>query len=146
MTIRDILARKEDKIYSITESAVVYEVIKMLVENNIGAVIVRNEKGEVSGIISERDILREGYRNCEKLKEITVGSVMTSELIVGEPDDPISYAEQVMVQNSIRHLPIIENKRLVGVVSMRDIVRGMITTAEVENRYLTDYITGKYPA
>ncbi len=128
MKIKDILSVKGDKIYSVKESAVLHDVIKILVEENIGAVIVRNEKGEVCGIISERDILREGYKNCDKLKELTVGSVMTRDLIVGEPEDTVTYVEQIMIQNGIRHLPIISERRLVGVVSMRDIVRAIKKT------------------
>jgi CBS domain-containing protein len=145
MTIQDILNRKGSDVVSIYEDQTVYEAIKFLVENNIGAVLVRNGKEEIVGLISERDILREGEQRCEKLKEIPVKNVMTRDLIVCEPGHTLEYAEQVMVKNRIRHLPVISNHKLVGILSMRDIVRARLKTVEVENRYLLDYIEGKYP-
>jgi CBS domain-containing protein len=144
-TIKDVLAQKGSDVVSIYEDQTVYDAIKFLVENNIGAVLVRNGKEEVVGLISERDILREGEQRCEKLKEIPVKSVMTRNLIVCEPGHTIEYAEHVMVKNRIRHLPVISNHKLVGILSMRDIVRARLNDAEVENRYLLDYIEGKYP-
>ena len=144
-TIKDVLAQKGSDVVCIYEDQTVYDAIKFLVENNIGVVLVRNGKEEVVGIISERDILREGEQRCEKLKETLVKSVMTRNLIVCEPGHTIDYVEQVMIKNRIRHLPVISNHKLVGILSMRDVVRARLKDVEVENRYLRDYIEGKYP-
>lgn len=145
ISIKNVLDKKGSDVVSIYENQTVYDAIKFLVENNIGAVMVRNNKEEVVGIISERDILREGEKRCERLKEIKVKEAMTRDLIVCDLEQDIEYAEQVMVKNEIRHLPVISNHRLVGILSMRDIVRARLKTVEVENRYLRDYIEGKYP-
>lgn len=143
--IKDILERKGGNVVSIFENQTVYEAIKFLVEHKIGAVLVRKENRELVGIISERDILRESYQNYGKQKETLVKDVMTTNLIVCEPEHDIEYAEQIMVQNRIRHLPVISGKRLVGIVSMRDIVQERLKGFKVENRYMRDYIEGKYP-
>ncbi len=143
--IKDVLARKGAEVVTIHENQSIHDAIKFLVQHNIGAVLVRDEGGEVVGIVSERDILREGSRNSEKLKATPVKTVMTRDLIVCEPDHTIEYVEQVMVKNNIRHLPVIADSRLVGILSMRDVVRARLKDVEVENRYLREYIEGKYP-
>ena len=106
---------------------------------------MRKENEELVGIISERDILRESSNNPEKLKDTPVKLVMSTDLLVCEPGHDIEYAEQVMIQNGIRHLPVISGKKLLGIVSMRDIVRARLKKVEVENRYMREYIEGKYP-
>ncbi|NIR51496.1 CBS domain-containing protein, partial [candidate division KSB1 bacterium] len=112
----------------------------------IGAVLVRNSDGEISGLLSERDVLRQCHQNIDKLDDIQIKEVMTRDLIVGVPEDKAGYAEQIMVHNNIRHLPIVSDQRLEGIVSMRDIVQAELTDVKVENRYLRDYISNKYPA
>ena len=144
-TIQDILDKKESRLVTIYEHQTVLEAIRFLVEHNIGAVLVRQENEELVGIISERDILRNSSKNSDKLKDTPVKSVMTTDLLVCEPGHDIEYAEQVMINNGIRHLPVISGKKLSGIVSMRDIVRARLKNVEVENRYLRDYIEGKYP-
>ncbi|RMH87222.1 MAG: CBS domain-containing protein [Calditrichaeota bacterium] len=145
MKLRDILQRKGNEVVTISQDRPLHDAVRLMVENNIGAVLVRNETDAIVGILSERDILREAHQDCQRLKTVLVKDVMTLDLIVGQPDDDVTYAEQVMIRNRIRHLPIFEEGMLVGMISMRDIVQAQLSDIRVENRYLYDYITGKYP-
>ncbi|RMF54388.1 MAG: CBS domain-containing protein [Calditrichaeota bacterium] len=146
MRIKNILEKKGNKVYSIHQNQPVYEAIKELVKQNIGALLVHDDDHQIVGILSERDILREGSQNCEKLHVTPIKEVMTVDLIICRPEDEITYAKQVMVKNRIRHLPIFDEGKIVGVVSMRDVVEQELKEFTVENRYLRDYIEGKYPA
>ncbi len=120
----------------------IYDVITSLVTNRIGALIVLNEVGKIVGIISERDILIENlkqYGSTAKVKD-----VMTKDVIIGDPEDDLDYVENIMTKNRIRHLPIIGNKRLVGIISIGDIIKAQSNETKVENRYLKNYIMNKY--
>ncbi len=103
-----------------------------------------NAEGKIVGIITESDILNETYAKKCDLAGVTVKQVMTSELIIGEAEDDIERVEAIMTENRIRHLPILSQKRLVGIISIGDVVKGQNRESEVENRYLKDYIEGKY--
>ena len=143
MKINDLLKTKGGNVITVNQNRSVYDAIKVLFENKIGAVLVNNDNEDVIGIISERDILRECYRDSDKLKDVQIKDVMTRELIVGEPEDEISYVKQVMIENRIRHLPVIDNDKLTGILSMRDIVEAELTKVKLENRQLKELIKGK---
>ena len=93
-------------------------------------------------ILSERDVLRLGTRDPTALATTAVGEVMTTELVVCVADDDMEYAMNVMTRNRIRHLPIVEDGTLAGIVSIGDLVNASRKVAEFENRYLRDYIQG----
>jgi len=145
MKVRDILKDKGSEVITIGAEATVYEAIRTLVEKNIGALLVLDENGKIVGIITERDILKECHRRCELLKQTKVKEVMTKNLIIGSPDDDIDYVESIMTQNRVRHLPIIANEKLEGIISIGDVVKVLHRECKVENRYLKDFISGKYP-
>ncbi len=146
MKIKDILRKKGGQIITLHQDATLHNVIETLVQHNIGAILVVDDKENIVGIVSERDILHQGCRHCDKLREIRIKDVMTTNLIIGQPDDAVTYVKQIMIKNRIRHLPIFENKSVIGIISMRDIVEAELKEFTVENRYLRDYIVGKYPA
>jgi len=142
MTVKEILKTKGPEVVSISEEKSLPEAIASLVNNSIGALIVLNESGKIAGIISERDILRENnkdYGSPAKVKD-----VMTRDVIIGDPEDKVDYVEHIMIQNRVRHLPIIDNKRLVGIISIGDVIKAQLNGVRVENRYLQDFIGAKY--
>lgn len=142
MKVRDILKTKGPEVVTIGEEKTIYDAIDSLVKHRIGALIVLNENAGIVGIISERDIMIESqkqYGSQAKIKD-----VMTRKIIIGDPDDDLEYVEGIMTQNRIRHLPIISNERLVGMISIGDIIKAILKEAKVENRYLHDYIKGKH--
>jgi CBS domain-containing protein len=94
------------------------------------------------GIFTERDILREVAERADQLRETKVGDVMTRNVIIGVPEDTVEYVMGIMTQNRIRHLPVMEEDELVGIVSIGDVVNSHLHKTQFENRLLRDYIQG----
>jgi CBS domain-containing protein len=143
MQIADILRTKGDTVEIIAPDRPVSAAVALLVQHRIGALVVQ-AGDEVVGIISERDILRLADKDAARLAEIPVSRVMTRELVVGVPDDDIMYVMEILTKNRIRHLPIVAGGRLVGIVSIGDVVNAVRSGLEAENRYLREYVQGVF--
>ena len=114
--------------------------------NKIGSLVVINDKDEIVGIISPNDILKAVHEGCtENCALQRVSEVMTKNIICASEEDTIDYIQAVMTENRVRHIPIMEKNELKGLISIGDVVSAQINVREVENRYLIDYIEGKYP-
>jgi len=142
MRVKDVLRRKGAEVVTISPTDTVHEAVEALVKHNIGSLVVTASNGTVVGIISERDILRESAQRGEQLKETAVGDVMTRDVIIGVPEDDLDYVMGIMTKNRIRHLPVLEESGLVGIVSIGDVVNAHLNQTEFENRMLKDYIHG----
>ncbi|MFP4368188.1 MAG: CBS domain-containing protein [Candidatus Kapaibacterium sp.] len=142
MKIKDILKGKGPQVFTIGEEKQLRDAIKTLVNNNIGSLLVIDSGGKISGIITERDILRASNEDPVKMQDMYIRDVMTKNVIVAEPEDDVVYAELAMTQNHIRHLPILRDKVLVGVISIGDLVKNQLKEVRHENKYLRDYIGG----
>lgn len=142
MKIRDILESKGYEVISIGKSKSVHEAIRVLVEHNIGALLVLDDKDNLVGIISERDILRESAEREKLLRTTKISQIMTKEVIIGVPDDESDYTLGIMTKNRIRHLPVLENDKVVGIVSLGDVVNAELDEQEYNNRYLKQYMFG----
>jgi len=147
MHIKDILREKGTDVVTIEADRNIQDAIRMLNEHGIGSLIVTKEGGEIAGIITERDVLREsGERSAGEQKataqERTVRDVMSKDLVVGVPDDDLDYVMGIMTKNRIRHLPIVDEGKLVGVISIGDVVNAHLKETEFENHLLKDYIHG----
>jgi CBS domain-containing protein len=142
MRIKDILRGKGTDVVTIRPTETVPEAIKRLNEHNIGGLVVTSESGVVVGIITERDILRETAERCEQIQLTLVGDVMTRDVIIGVPEDNLDYVMGIMSKNRIRHLPVLEESGLVGIISIGDVVSAHLRKTEFENRMLKDYIHG----
>ncbi len=118
--------------------------IDILIKNKISCLPVLDEGGKVMGVISERDILREVHASSCKLDSRYVGDAMTRDILIGLADDDLDYIMNIMTKNNIRHIPIMAGPKLVGILSIRDVVKGLMHKVEAENHYLKDYIEGKY--
>ena len=115
-----------------------------MVEANVGSLIVT--KGEaIFGIFTERDYLRRIVLD-DQPTETRLAKVVTEQLIVVDPDRPIEDCMAIMTQERIRHLPVLDGKRLAGIVSIGDLVKHLSKEQASELRYLTDFISGRYPA
>ncbi|MBT8477867.1 MAG: CBS domain-containing protein [Gemmatimonadetes bacterium] len=141
MRIRQILDMKGSSVVTVQPERTVHEAMRVLVEHNIGAVIVTKD-GSTVGILTERDVLRLGATDPGSLATTRVAEAMTAELVVGVAEDLVEYAAGVMTASRIRHLPIMDREDLVGVVSIGDVVNALKQEKEVENRYLREYIQG----
>jgi CBS domain-containing protein len=138
------LIRKLDRpVQKIHHSRTVLDAVKRLVESNVGSILVENDEFEIVGIFTERDILRIARQRSHMLGQIPLSEVMTRELITAEPEDKIDGLLRVMSSRRVRHLPVFKNGRVVGLVSMRDIVAAQLAETEAENEHLKAYIQGQ---
>ena len=139
MKIADILRHKGRDVVTASKGDSVLHAVRVLVDHNIGGVVVVDGK-EVIGILTERDILRLVARQPDELQGLEVGQVMTSDVIKAAPDDDLADVVQVMTENRIRHLPVIENGAVAGIVTIGDVVNAFRRVAEDENAHLKQYI------
>ncbi len=144
MTVNDILNKKGPEVFTIGENKTIEKALEILDDNKIGAVLVLNEDAKIVGVLSERDIIRQARKNAENCLEKKVGNVMTKNIIVVEPQDDVEYVESIMTSNRIRHLPVIKDKVLVGIISIGDVVKSLFKLKDVENKYLKDYFSGRF--
>ena len=126
---------------SINENKTTYNAIKLLTTNNIGALPVLNDNMELSGIISERDIIREISNNSSvNFKKSNIKSIMTSKVITINKNTKSETIMDIMSKNKIRHIPIVENKLLIGIVSIGDVVKRLLEKFNLENQHLKSWL------
>lgn len=142
MTIADILRHKGRGVVTITQDCSVLDAVHVLVENNIGGLIVIDGDRPI-GILTERDVLRLTARSAGQLESFTIGSVMTRDLVTATPAHRLQQAMTLMTERRIRHLPVLEDQALVGIVSIGDLVNACRSEAEEENGHLRGYIQGQ---
>jgi CBS domain-containing protein len=144
MLLREIVCVKGTQVRSIGPTASCHDAVTELVRHNIGSLLVR-EVGDspVLGIITERDILRAQATHRESLEKLRVDVVMTRALITADVEDDIRVAMRLMTTHRIRHLPVIHEQTLFGIVSIGDIVKAHHDQLEVENHYMRSYIQGE---
>jgi len=141
MKVSDIV--KERRLYTIAPAETVRSAIRTLNEHNIGALPVCEASGKLVGIITERDILRVcGGADFAAALDRKVAEVMSSNLIICVGGDSIENAMHVMTERRIRHLPILDGQRLVGILSIGDVVKAKLDHADAEIRFLRDYVSG----
>ena len=143
MRISDILRVKGDKVVTVTPESDVTRLLALLAEHRIGAVIVSADGGRVDGIVSERDVVRAlAERGAAVLGE-PVTAIYTSQVRSVAPDAAVEDVERLMTEHRFRHVPVIEDGRLRGVVSIGDVVKRRIDELEIERTSLAGYITGE---
>lgn len=140
-----ILKQKGSQVYSISPDLTVYEALEMLADKNIGALIVVNGS-ELVGIFSERDYVRKVILKGRSSKEMQVHEIMSSPVVTVTLKTTVDECMQRMTDKRCRHLPVMDGERVVGVVSIGDLVNWIITAQDFTIHQLEDYITGKYPA
>jgi CBS domain-containing protein len=137
--IEEILREKGRDVFTISESRTVLDAVKVLVDRNIGALVVVDGE-RPAGILTERDILRLTARVPGELGLIRVSSAMTREMITARPTDELATLMDVMTERRIRHLPVMEGDELAGIISIGDLVNACRVSAEAENEQLRQYI------
>jgi CBS domain-containing protein len=139
MKIESILATKSLNVITVRPDQSLKDAIDLLVEHDIGALVVVDELGQPVGIISERDIIREAART-EPFLDQSVARAMTKDLIVASPQDDLGAVLQTMITGHFRHLPIIDQERLIGVISIRDVLKVQLDEYQGEVDTLTEII------
>ena len=138
-TVRDLL-RGKSAVYSVASDATVYDALRLMADKNIGAVIVGSDR-KVEGIFSERDYARKVILLGKTSRETLVKEIMTTSVVSIDPDWTADQCMALMTDKRIRHLPVIEHDRLVGVISIGDVVRAVVDDQQFTIRSLERYIT-----
>ena len=146
MNIADIIRGKGKTLYTVKKSTLAVDAVAIMDKHCVGVLMVVDDKESVAGIISERDILYKCYRSGEPLKEKKVEMLMTpvEDIIIGKIDDTPTKLMSMMVSQKIRHIPIIEENTITGIISMDDIMKLILENSEVESRKLREYIQNPF--
>ena len=139
-TVRDILQMKGNVVYTVSPESSVYEALETLENKNLGALIVLEECGKLDGIFTERDYARKVILKGRSSKETLVQDIMTDKVFFVTPDSKIEECMELMSNKFIRHLPVVENDVVVGLVSIGDIVRHIIGQKDFIIENLEHYI------
>ena len=141
-SVAEILRSKPDQtVYSIAPGVSVYDALRLMADKNIGALLVV-EEGKIVGILSERDYARKVVLMDRSSKQTAVREVMTSSVMYARPDQTNEECMALMTDNRLRHLPVIDNGRLLGLVSIGDLVKDIISEQQFTIEQLQHYIRG----
>lgn len=141
-TVRDILREKGYDVWSVAADATVYEALRVMAEKNIGAVLVL-EQGKLAGILSERDYARKVILQGRSSLSTPVKEIMTQQVFYVRPDQTIEECMALMTDRRIRHLPVLEDNRLIGVISIGDVVKAIVLEQKVTIQQYENYILGR---
>ncbi len=141
-TVADLLRFKGHDVWAVAPDATVYDALKLMAEKNVGAVLVL-DGDHVVGILSERDYARKVVLRGKSSRETPAREIMTPRVLYVHPNQSIEECMALMTDKHIRHLPVLENGRLVGVISIGDVVRAIISEQEFTIAQLENYITGR---
>ena len=143
MKVHDLLERKGDRIATIDPTASVKDAAALLREEGIGALVVSRTGKDLDGILSERDIVRALATDPEGLLERRVADLMTREVKTCGAEDNVTEVMATMTRSRIRHLPVVDDSGLVGIISIGDVVKQRLGELEEETHVLRDYIVGR---
>lgn len=144
MLVNDILLRKGHNIIHVSPDTTVFDAIQLMADHNIGALLVMSGD-ELKGIITERDYRNKVILKGRTSKQTAVHEIMTSQVFYVEPDEKIENCMAIMTERKFRHLPVVKNQKVVGIISIGDLVKSIIDRQKVVIKDLTAYITGSYP-
>jgi CBS domain-containing protein len=140
MKIKDISRIKGREVITVKPHNTLSEAIKKLVNNKIGALPVCDFKGTLLGILSERDVVRWIHRGNNDITKTQVKDVMTYKVVTGDPEDNIDNVLKIMTEKEIRHLPVLIGTRVVGMLSLRDVIEEQLTERGSQVRRLNEYV------
>jgi len=143
-TVRSVLKQKGQDIWSVSPEAWVYDAVEMMADKHIGALLVISE-GRLVGVISERDYARKVILQGKSSKQTQVKEIMTSPVIFAVPEHSVEDCMRIMTNSRIRHLPVVENEKVLGLVSIGDLVKWIISAQEETIHQLKHYIADSYP-
>lgn len=140
MTVHQILAEKGKEVHSVLPTITVYEALVRMSEKNIGAILVV-EDAILKGILSERDYARKIVLKDKSSKETFVHEIMAHDVITVKPTDNLDYCMELMYTKKIRHLPVLENDIIIGIISIGDVVKSIIDLQKETIKHLNTYIS-----
>lgn len=140
LTVRELLAKKGDEVWSVSPDATVYDALQVMAARNVGAVLVL-DGAELAGILSERDYARQVILKGKASRDTPVREIMTTRLVCVTPERTIEDCMALMTDRRIRHLPVLQGRTLVGVLSIGDVVKAVISEKQFHIEQLESYIT-----
>jgi CBS domain-containing protein len=140
MTVKTILAAKGGEIVTIEPTAILAAAVQLLAQRRIGALLILGADRRIAGILSERDIVRVLAERGSAVLEETVGQVMTRKVVTCAENETVASVMERMTEGKFRHVPVVEQNRLIGIVSIGDIVKHRLHEMERESEALRDYI------
>ncbi len=140
-TVWQILQVKGRNVWSVSPDTLVYDALKLMAEKNVGALLVL-DGDKLAGIFSERDYARKVILHGKSSKEIPVKDIMSSDVVTVRPQHSIEECMALMTNKRIRHLPVLEDERVIGMISIGDVVKAIISEQEYTIKQLENYITG----
>ncbi len=141
-TVRDLIRTKDNpQIWSIAPAATVYEAIQLLAEKNVGALLVMTDD-KIDGIISERDCVRKVELGGKTSREVKVNEIMTSHVLYVDINQSLEECMAIMTMNKVRHLPVMEKQKLVGIISVGDVMKEIVSDQKFMIEQLSRYISG----
>ena len=143
MIVSSVLQGKSTDLVTVTPDMTIHETAKLLAKHKIGAVIVK-ENSKMAGIVSERDIVREFSKTDDGCSKVSVSSIMTRSVKTTSPDVSLTDVLTIMTSGRFRHMPVLANEEIVGIVSIGDIVKFRLKELETEAENLSAYVSGGY--
>ncbi|MFQ6392969.1 CBS domain-containing protein [Nocardia sp. KC 131] len=143
MRISEILRRKGTEVTTVPPDTTVRNLLATLATHNIGAVIVSPDGSRIDGIVSERDVVRSLHAHGAALLDTPVSEIMTVDVRACAPDDRIDGLRRTMTEHRIRHLPVVHDGKLIGIVSIGDVVKSAISELATEREHLVEYLQGR---
>lgn len=145
-TVKDLLQSKEQKdVWSVTPDTLVYRALQLLDEKKIGALVVL-ERGELVGVVSERDYARKVILEGKSSKETSTKEIMSTKIFVVNPETTVEECMALMNEKRIRHIPVVDKgtNKIMGIISIGDVLKSVISDQKILIENLSNYITGKY--
>ena len=140
MTVNQILSTKGKEVYSILSTYTVYEALTVMSEKNIGAILII-EDTVLKGVLSERDYARKIVLKAKSSKKAFVHEIMETDVVTVSPSDNLEYCMELMSTKRVRHLPVLENNIVIGIISISDVVKAIIEMQKDTIQHLNSYIT-----
>ncbi|RDI52177.1 CBS domain-containing protein [Flavobacterium glaciei] len=140
MTVNQILSTKGKEVYSILSTNTVYEALTVMSEKNIGAILII-EDTVLKGVLSERDYARKIVLKAKSSKKAFVYEIMETDVVTVSPSDNLEYCMELMSTKRVRHLPVLENNIVIGIISISDVVKAIIELQKDTIQHLNSYIT-----
>ncbi|MBI5267833.1 MAG: CBS domain-containing protein [candidate division Zixibacteria bacterium] len=146
MLVNDVLSSKSRRLITVTADTSVTRAMTLLLEHRISCLPVVDAQGRLVGIVSDKDIFKLVHEHPDDFKQRPIGDIMTVHLFTSRPSEDLIGIAGLMTTRRIRHVPVLDQGRLVGLISIGDVVKAQLDEVVSENEYLRKYISGDYPA
>jgi CBS domain-containing protein len=140
MKIKSILEKKGNDVYSISADDTLKDMVKEMLDRSIGSLLVLNDDGSIAGIITERDFLHNVAKNADNWEAVRIGDVMIKKVLTATADETLDAVMSRMTKHRVRHMPVVDSDKVVGVLSIGDIIYASLDETTFQNELMKRYI------